>query len=550
VNDPATAELLCPTDHPYGTKRAPFETDYFETFNRDDVELVDVRTAPIEAITETGLRTAAREYDLDVIILATGFDALTGTLLRMGIVGRDGVTLADCWKDGPKSYLGLQVHGFPNLFTITGPQSAVALYNNVLAIEDHVELAADAIRHVLEHDARTIEPTAEAEHAWGRLAEGVLNLTLIPQSPNSWYMGANIPGKPRGTYIFPGGAPLYRAICDEMTALDFAGFALDDADSPVPPMVRLDPAVAMVIGAMAGQGMKPLEECTVEETRAAVESFTLLQAPPRDAQVEHVTYPSPSGQQLPARIYRPDVEGPLPVVTFFHPGGWIAGGLDVVDERCRALAHELQAVVVSASYRLAPEHPFPAATDDTYAALKWVAATIADHGGDPDRLVVMGESAGANLAAVAAQRARDEDGPALAAQVLIYPPTDPDAVTASREEFAGGPFLSVAAVEAMLGAYLVDPANRSSPLVAPARAQSLAGLPPALVLSAELDPTRDEAEAYGHALAAAGVDAEVRRIDGMIHGAFLMSGVVPRSLEFTTAVAAFLKTRLMATAEV
>jgi cation diffusion facilitator CzcD-associated flavoprotein CzcO/acetyl esterase/lipase len=549
VNDPATAELLCPTDHPYGTKRAPFETDYFETFNLDHVDLVDVKTAPIEAITETGLRTAAAEYDLDVIILATGFDALTGTLLRMGIVGRDGLTLQEAWEDGPKTYLGLQLDGFPNLFTITGPQSAVALYNNAMAIEDHVELAHDAIKHVLDNDARVIEPTPEAVRAWGRLAEGILNMTLIPESPNSWYMGRNIPGKPRGTYIFAGGAPLYRAICQEKIAKDFGGFALDGSAPPIPPMVRLDPPVAVVIGALAMQGVKPLEQCTVEETRELLETMTLLQAPPRDTQVQQVTYPSPSGEQLPARIYRPDAEGTLPVVTFFHPGGWIAGSLDVVDERCRALAHELQAVVVSASYRLAPEHPFPAATDDTYAALQWVAETIEEHGGDPDRIVVMGESAGAHLAAVAAQRARDEDGPQLAAQVLIYPPTDPDTDTDSRTEFAAGPFLSVAAAEAMWGAYLGDPANRTAPHANPAK-NDLTGLAPALVLTAELDPTRDEAEAYGAALQAAGVDAEVRRIDGMIHGTFLMSGLVPRSLEFTAAITEFLKTRLATPAEV
>jgi cation diffusion facilitator CzcD-associated flavoprotein CzcO/acetyl esterase/lipase len=550
VNDPATAELLCPTDHPYGTKRAPFETNYYETFNESHVDLVDVKTNPIEAITESGLKTSADEYDLDVIILATGFDALTGTLLRMGIVGRDGLTLEEAWKDGPRTYLGLQVNGFPNLYTITGPQSAVALYNNAMAIEDHVELAADAIKHVLDHDARTMEPTVESEKEWNALAEGVLNMTLIPESPNSWYMGRNIPGKPRGTYIFPAGAPLYRAICDEIVGHGFAGFALDGKGTEVTPMVRLDPAVAVVMGAMISQGAKPLEECSLEETRGLVDSMTLLQAPPRDTQVQNVTYPSPSGEQLPARIYRPHADGTLPVVTFFHSGGWVAGGLDVVDERCRALAHELSAIVVSASYRLAPEAPFPAATDDTYAALRWVAETIADHGGDPDQLVVMGESAGATLAAIAAQRARDEGGPALAAQVLLYPPITPGADTPSRKEFANGPFLSAAAVDGMWDAYLGDPANRTSPIASPANADSLSGLPPALVLSAELDPTRDEAEAYGNALADAGVDAEVRRIAGMIHASFLMSGVVPRSHEFTSAVSSFLETRLKSTAKV
>lgn len=185
-----------------------------------------------------------------------------------------------------------------------------------------------------------------------------------------------------------------------------------------------------------------------------------------------------------------------------------------------------------------PEHPFPAATDDTFAALKWAAETVGERGGDPSRIVVMGESAGATLAAVAAIRARDEDGPALAGQILLYPPIDPDADTPSKREFATGPFLSAAAAANMWGAYLGDPANASSPLASPVRAD-LAGLPPALVVTVGCDPTRDEAEEYGRALAAAGVDAEVRRLDGLIHAAFGMSAFVPRTAEFHAAIGAF-----------
>ncbi|HYF26207.1 MAG TPA: alpha/beta hydrolase fold domain-containing protein [Baekduia sp.] len=540
VEDPRTAELLCPDDHPYATKRAPFETDYYETFNRDNVDLVDVRSAPIETLTETGLQTAADHYELDVLILATGFDAMTGPLLHMGVVGRDGLTLNEKWAQGPKAYLGIGVHGFPNLFTLTGPQSAVALYNNPLAIEDHVDFAAAAIRRVLDGGAGTFEPTEEAERTWGAMTEGVLNMTLIPQAKNSWYMGANIPGKPRAAFIFPGGAPLYRAITQEVVGTDFGGFAIGGEGRPIPPMVQLDPAVALVLGLMLVNGAKPLEECTLEETRAAVESFTMLQAPPRDLRIVRTTFPSPAGERE-ARIYVPDAESPLPVVVFFHPGGWIAGSLEVSDEPCRTLADELGAIVVSPDYRLAPEDPFPAATDDTFAALRWVADTIAEHGGDPSRLVVMGESAGANLAAVAAQRARDEGGPQLAAQVLLYPPIDPQADTASKREYVNGPFLSVAAAEGMWNAYLGDPANASSPLASPARASSLAGLAPALILTAQCDPTRDEAEDYGRALAAAGVPAEVRRMSGMIHGVFNMSGIVPRSRELYDAVGEFLQ---------
>jgi acetyl esterase/lipase len=357
-------------------------------------------------------------------------------------------------------------------------------------------------------------------------------------------MGANIPGKPRAAFIFPGGAPLYLAITGQVQAEGFAGFAADGRATRVPPLVQLDPAVALVLGIMMMNGAKPLEECDLEETRAAVESFVQLQAPPRDLRVVETTYAGGDGDELPARIYVPEGDGPLPVVVFFHPGGWIAGSLDVSDEPCRALAADLGAIVVSAGYRLAPEHPFPAATDDTYAALRWAAETIAEHGGDPDRLVVMGESAGANLAAVAAQRARDEAGPRLAAQVLLYPPIDPQARTASREQYASGPFLSAAAADGMWAAYLGDPSNAASPLASPARAASLAGLAPALILTAECDPTRDEAEDYGRALAAAGVETEVRRIAGMIHGAFNMSGIVPRSQEYGASVREFLVPRL------
>jgi cation diffusion facilitator CzcD-associated flavoprotein CzcO len=201
------------------------ETDYFLTFNRDNVELVDVRSAPIEQVTAAGVRTVDHEYELDVIVLATGFDAITGSLLNLGFVGRDGVTLADRWADGPKTFLGISVKGFPNLFTITGPQSAVALYNNPLAIEDHVDLAATAIKRVLDAGAATIETNEEAERAWGTEVEGILNMTLLPKA-NSWYMGANVPGKPRGFMLFVGGFATYNDICAEVADAGYHGFDL------------------------------------------------------------------------------------------------------------------------------------------------------------------------------------------------------------------------------------------------------------------------------------------------------------------------------------
>lgn len=228
VNDPEVANLLAPTDYPYATKRPPLETNYYETYNRDNVTLVDVKSAPIQEITAAGVRTAAGEYELDVIVLATGFDAMTGPLLAMGIVGRGGVRLEDKWADGPHTYLGIAVHRFPNLFLITGPQSPSVLYNMPLAIEDHVDFATDAIGYLRERGLGTIEPTREAEDQWVAHANELASATLLPDA-DSWYMGANIPGKPRKCLVYVGGAPVYRAKCADVVERGYDGFTLEPA---------------------------------------------------------------------------------------------------------------------------------------------------------------------------------------------------------------------------------------------------------------------------------------------------------------------------------
>ena len=199
---------------------------------------------------------------------------------------------------------------------------------------------------------------------------------------------------------------------------------------------------------------------------------------------------------------------------------------------------------MSVAYRRAPEHKFPAATDDTAAALCWVADHIDEHGGDPRRMAVMGDSAGGNLAAVAAQRARDEGGPRLAAQVLVYPVVDPTAQLASRTEFGEGYVIGARDIDWFWQQYLRTPADAQNPLAAPAKAATLAGLPPALVLSTEYEVSRDEAEAYAEQLAAAGVETEAVRFDGLIHGVYWMSGAVPRSRELHDTVVAFLAKQL------
>ena len=225
VNDPATAELLCPKDHPFGTKRMCVDTNYYETYNCENVTLVDVSSSPIEAITPTGLRTTDGEYDLDTIVFATGFDAMTGALLAIDIRGRDGVSLAEKWAAGPRTYLGVASAGFPNLFLITGPGSPSVLSNMMTSIEQHVDWVADCIGHVCAGGFATIEPEREAEERWVDHVHEEGAKTLYPRA-NSWYVGANIPGKPRVLTPYTGGVGAYRALCDRTAAAGYEGFVL------------------------------------------------------------------------------------------------------------------------------------------------------------------------------------------------------------------------------------------------------------------------------------------------------------------------------------
>lgn len=229
VKDPAKAELLAPTNHPIGTKRICVDTDYYLTFNRPNVDLVDIRNAPIEAVTPDGLRVGGKDYAFDAIVFATGFDAMTGALTRMGIVGRAGEALEDKWAAGPRTYLGLMTAGFPNMFMITGPGSPSVLSNMMVSIEQHVDWIADCLGHLRDRGVDCIEATLTAENAWVDHGIEVAHTTLYP-SAASWYMGANIPGKPRVFMPYIGGVGAYRMKCDEIAANGYEGFALSTAD--------------------------------------------------------------------------------------------------------------------------------------------------------------------------------------------------------------------------------------------------------------------------------------------------------------------------------
>ena len=225
VKDPETAKRLCPTDHPYGSKRPPIDTDYYLTFNRDNVSLVDIRSDPIVEITPSGLRTRSGTFELDAIVFATGFDAMTGSLHRIDIRGKAGLRLADAWADGPHTYLGIQIAGFPNLFTITGPGSPSVLMNMPVAIEYHVNWIADAILHMRRHGKTRIEATEAAQGAWAEHVAEVGAASLFGKA-NSWYVGANIPGKPRVVMPYAGGQPMYRERVEAVVEKGYEGFAL------------------------------------------------------------------------------------------------------------------------------------------------------------------------------------------------------------------------------------------------------------------------------------------------------------------------------------
>ena len=232
VRDPETARKLTPTTYPIGTKRICLDTDYYQTFNRDNVELVDLISEPLDRITAHGVKTVAREVPADVIVCATGFDAMTGALLAMDIRTSDGRTLREAWREGPRNYLGLMVAGFPNLFTVTGPGSPSVLSNMLVSIEQHVEWIDDCLQHLRDQGMATIEASETAQEAWVDHVREIADTTLYPRAA-SWYMGANIPGKPRIFMPYIGGVGNYRKQCDEVAADRYRGFVLGPAREAV-----------------------------------------------------------------------------------------------------------------------------------------------------------------------------------------------------------------------------------------------------------------------------------------------------------------------------
>lgn len=303
---------------------------------------------------------------------------------------------------------------------------------------------------------------------------------------------------------------------------------------------RLDPQIQSILEQAEAEGGAPFETLQPAEARlAAIEGLAPWRGEPEPvATVEDVIIAGPESS-IPLRIYTPEGAGARPALVYFHGGGWVVCDLDTHDVICRAIARLAGAVVIAVDYRLAPEHKFPAAVVDCYAATCWVAANAARLGVDPRRIAVGGDSAGGNLAAVMAIQSRDEAGPRIALQVMVYPVTDLSSFeTASYREFAEGYGLTAAEMEWFRGHYLAHPEDARSVRASPLLAHDLRGLPPALVITAECDPLRDEGEAYAARLQEAGVAVCLTRYDGMVHPFFSWVGGVRQAGEAIAQVAA------------
>lgn len=313
----------------------------------------------------------------------------------------------------------------------------------------------------------------------------------------------------------------------------------------------IHPQCKAVLDAIAAQGGKPIEECEPAEVRATrvknVEALAALAGPEQPvARVENRTIPGPGGP-IPVRAYWPITGKKLPALVYLHGGGWVFGNIDAIDRNCRLLANAVECIVINVDYRLAPEHKCPAAAEDAYAVITYLAAHPDELGADAGRIAVGGDSAGGNLAAVACLMARERGGPRLAFQLLVYPATDYDDDSPSMSE-NDGYLLNRATMQYFWKHYLVAPEQGQEPYASPFKATTLAGLPPAMVVTAECDPLRDQGEAYAHRLEQFGVPVTLKRYDGAIHAFFQMGGVIDAGRQAVNNAAAALRHAFAASA--
>jgi acetyl esterase/lipase len=414
------------------------------------------------------------------------------------------------------------------------------LSNMVVSIEQHADWVVDRLIAMREAGFTAIEATETAQVGWARHMADCSALTLHRMA-NTWYTGANVPGKAQGVMPYTGGVGPYRAICNEAVSRGMLGFKLTGPNPSTGSgqavaeqcndgeIVRLQPDVRLVLNMLADMNLPPLESFGAQGARDFVAQFNATRPAGRlVGEIVDGTFPGADGP-LPYRLYRPATRGegeggPYPIVVYFHGGGWVLGDTQSDDPFCRDMCRRTGMIFVSVGYRHAPEHRFPAAAEDSFAALRWIAEHAAELGGRPGPLLVAGWSAGGNIAAVTCQLARDRGGPPIAGQLLVCPVTDCTFDRPSYNENATGYFLTRSLMYWFWDLYC-SPADRTDPRVSPLRGK-LAGLPPAFVATCEFDPLRDEGIAYAEALAAAGVPVEQLPARGHFHSSFTMVDVV------------------------
>jgi acetyl esterase/lipase len=401
------------------------------------------------------------------------------------------------------------------------------LSNMVVSIEQHVDWVLECLGHLSACGFDVIEPTEMAEVGWTQHVNDCADITLYPAA-NSWYMGANVPGKPRVFLPYCAGLDFYRTSCDEVVARDYLGFRMSGPNGSRcndGVVRRLQPDVEMVLNEVAALNLPMMESMAVEDARAFYMEMSMTRPPGPDVgEIVDGVLPGATGD-LVYRLYRPSTPGPHPIVVYFHGGGYVLGDAVSDDPLCRDLCVRSDAVVISPDYRHAPEHRFPAAVDDAMAAVQWVADEAQALGGRPGQLAVCGWSAGGGIATVVCRLVRDMGGPNILGQALLTPVTAGDMTRASFAENADGYGLTTPLVRWFYDHY-IDAADRRDPRFAPLRAVDLSGLPPAIVVTAEFDPLRDDGEAYAAALDAAGVPTEHVRARGHTHHSLTMVDVV------------------------
>lgn len=535
VEDPETAELLKPYYRKL-CKRPAFHDDYLPTFNRENVTLVDTNGQGVERIDETGFVVNGTHYEVDCIIFATGFEVGTTYTRRSGydIVGTDGVRLSQKWADGPSTFFGIQAADFPNLFFTSTVQGTTGI-NLTQTLDEQAQHIAHAIGRVHELDAKVVEVTTESEAAWVervRLSGVEARRDFLGSCTPGYYNGEGGEGGKKGfwEHEFAGTAlDFFEILRDWRSTQHLPGLLVDGkALEPTPEddqhvrslesvNVRLAPEIRRLVQARAAHPRPPLSELGAEAARAGFAAAAKAgRSGPSIEQVRDIEIESAEGS-IPARLYL-DGAAASDLVVYYHGGGWTVGSVDDYDAPMRRLASTTGAAILSVGYRLAPEHPFPAAIDDAWTALRWATDHLGELGGEGASVYVAGDSAGANLSAVMALRARDHNVD-LAGQVLLYPSVSGDAEAPYLDEFSS-PFLTRDEIQWFYDQYVPSAEDRTNPDFAPLLADAHTGVAPALIVTAEFDLFRQEGALYRDALEAAGVPVVHRDYLGAIHGWF------------------------------